>query len=463
MFRQQSIMEGVGRAVSRSRPILFAAALGVGLGGCESLLEVENPNNVGQDDVQRPEAAAALVNGTLARTSLALSHVLYAHATISDEFDWRGSFNYVNQLDLGIIGDDSNQTTTNAFNNLTAARWFSDETVRLLEGFQADGTLSNPRLLGRAYLYSGIIYATVPDMFEDFTFSDRQEAGPPVGQQNMHELYDMAVERLDKAIASARTTGDSPTEVAALAMRARAHWARALWRKLNPAVNLADPLIDDAAANADAMAVLARVAPDWDFQLTFSGASQQSEVAFNANSRLEIAIANEYVRQDASGRLSCTPLNPRCPEDGITVLDPIDKVKDPALREAVLDFIGGNVYASLTLVSAPEMHLILAESALKRGALGEFAAHLNALRTLQDELTLYDPGIHAAIPPLAVLKHHRKVNLFNQTQRRLGDLYRFGERSPRWLETSTAVVSPGSVLLISRDERQSNCFLAGTC
>jgi starch-binding outer membrane protein, SusD/RagB family len=374
-----------------------------------------------------------------------------------------GSFNYVFSLDQGILRDDANQAAMDAYNNMTSARWLAEETIRVLEGHADANALPDRRILAQAYLYSGILHTTLPDMFEDVTFSDRQTAGPPVGEANMGTVYDMAVERLTSAITVARAANDGATEVAALALRARAHWAKALWGKFNPQVNLGDPLINDAAANTDAAAVLARVAPNYRHALTFGPSSQQSNAAFNANSRLEVAIAPGFLRRDPSGRLSCTLLNPNCREDGTAVFDAIDNVRDPALRELAVEFIQGGVFSSVITVSARELNLILAEAALKAGNLSLFADHINAVRGIHTSLTPYDPAIHTALTPLEVLRHHRKVNLFNQTYRRLGDMYRFGETSPYWIDTADALTRPGSVLPISRVERQSNCHLNGTC
>jgi hypothetical protein len=279
----------------------------------------------------------------------------------------------------------------------------------------------------------------------------------------MGTVYDMAVERLTSAITIARSANDGATEVAALALRARALWAKALWGKFNPQVNLGDPLINDAGANADAAAVLARVAPNYRHALTFGPSSQQSNAAFNSNSRLEVAIAPGFLKRDPSGRLSCTLLNPNCREDGTAVFDAIDNVRDPALRELSVEFIQGGVFSSVITVSARELNLILAEAALKGGNLTLFASHINEVRRIHPSLTPYNPAIHTARTPLEILRHHRKVNLFNQTYRRLGDMYRFGEASPYWIDTADALTRPGSVLPISRVERQSNCYLNGTC
>ncbi|MBI4521144.1 MAG: hypothetical protein HY701_09925 [Gemmatimonadetes bacterium] len=166
--------------------------------------------------------------------------------------------------------------------------------------------------------------------------------------------------------------------------------------------------------------------------------------------------------QDASGKAICAPFNSRCPRDGIVLLDPIDKIKDPALRRFLWEFIPAHEFPSVTIVSSRELRLILAEGALKRGARGEFAAEVNAVRAL-DGLTPYDPAKHSAIDPLQLLIHMRKVNLILQPQRRLLDLYRFGIRAPRWSDAALTVTAPGTVLKMGQKERRTNCYVVGTC
>jgi hypothetical protein len=446
---------------ARLRTTLGAAFL-LALAGCDSLVEVDNPNTVGQEDLERPEAAAALANGALAATARALGYVARPHSTTSDELVWRGSFDYVGQHNRGELWNDDSQFVTTAFNDVSVARWLSDEGVKKLEALDAEGKLTNRLLLGRLYLYSAINYATAADMFEDFVISDRQQVAKPVGHANMHTLYDTALGRLTKALEIAQATSNADLRLSALAMRARVHWAKALWQKMAPRRTPTDPLIDDAQANAAARELLAAAPADWKLKFTYSQGSSDNWLGNWVNSRLEMAIDAHLIRQDASARKSCSPFNTACPTDGIVLQDPIDRIQDPALRTHAWEFIQGFVYAPMTVVSARELRLILAEGALKRGDLREFATQVNAVRTLE-KLTPYDPAVHTAVNARDLLVHMRKVNLFLQVQRRLGDMYRFGIKSPLWIESAEAVRAPGTVLPMSRTENISNCYVVGTC
>ena len=86
---------------------------------------------------------------------------------------------------------------------------------------------------------------------------------------------------------------------------------------------------------------------------------------------------------------------------------------------------GGTDYAPITIVSAREMHLIIAEGKKATGDDAGCIAELNKIRAL-DGLAAYtteDAG--------AALQHERRANLFIQG-RRLPDMYRFGATSITW-------------------------------
>jgi hypothetical protein len=59
--------------------------------GCDSLLEVENPNNISGEDVLKPEAATGLVNGTEALAADGFGDLMTSYSTVTDELDWVGS------------------------------------------------------------------------------------------------------------------------------------------------------------------------------------------------------------------------------------------------------------------------------------------------------------------------------------------------------------------------------------
>jgi hypothetical protein len=142
----------------------------------------------------------------------------------------------------------------------------------------------------------------------------------------------------------------------------------------------------------------------------------------------------------------------------VVLLDPIDSVPDPWLENFTLGEIfapGASAYVNLTVFSAREMRLIIAEDALARADTATFAEHVNAIRTV-DGLTSWTT--ESGVTARDMLIYQRQVNLFLQG-RRLHDMYRFGIKSDRWETHSVAYTTPGTFLPIPQDEINKNCHL----
>jgi hypothetical protein len=142
---------------------------------------------------------------------------------------------------------------------------------------------------------------------------------------------------------------------------------------------------------------------------------------------------------------------------GVKLQDPIDNVADPRIVTFLEEWKGGTdigvagpIYSPLTLTSAKHMHLILAESALAAGNMGDFNTHINAVRAV-DGLSPYT----GQIPALDMLKHERRTALF-VTGVRLFDMYRFGIVDPLWLSGSDSSQRPGTLLPITCIEANAN-------
>ena len=411
-------------------PVLAALLIAVfSMAGC-GILDVENPNNLIEDDLDNPAAAEPMANGVEAAVTRALSYILAPYSVGTDECTWVGSRDAWGQLDAGALDFAGNEFTDQAFPYVGEARWMTDEFRGRLESFGGSESLA------RVYFYHAIIYATIADMFDDFVIgSDRTEPAPPVGDANMASLYDTALASVNSALAL-NPGGDLQT--ALLAMKARIIYSKAVWAKVNP-VDTANPLVN--AGGAEAQAALDAMDPDYRFQLITDGGFQlESYMADQINDRLEFTFADTWVqRNDAGNKV-----------DHVTFPDMIDGIVHPYLDAFITDFVAARQYADMTIVSAREMHLILAEGALATGNMGGFTTHINNLRTL-DGLTPYSGQVDAQ----ALLEESRAVNLFLQG-RRLADLYRFDIMSPEWESSTSAVTRPGTFLPITKVEVEAN-------
>lgn len=425
--------------------VTFGIVAGVFLAGC-NILDVDNPNSLVEEDINNPVTAEFLVNGAEATVADGVSGFLAVYSVASDELNWVGSFDAWQDVMIGNFNDRSNQFVVQEYPTVSRARWWADDVIERLEQFDADGLLNDQTQKSRAYLYGAVIYVTIADMFNDFVFTERAEGGPAIGEENMVGLYDTAIEYVDNGLAVSGISTE--LEASLRGMRARANFSKAMWNKMNPSVDTGDPLIDNSAAVTDAQAALNAMSADFKYQLTFSPSTLQNYVAQQTNQRVELVInPSVYIVADDDGR-RIRDIND--PANAAQIQDPIDNIPDPVLYDALVEFTEPIEYAPITVVSAREMHLILAEAALAGNTSVDFDTQINAIRSL-DGLTDYS----GQIPQLDMLQHTRQVNLFLQGKR-LHDMYRFDISSPQWEASSTAETSPGTFFPIADIECRAN-------
>jgi starch-binding outer membrane protein, SusD/RagB family len=249
-------------------------------------------------------------------------------------------------------------------------------------------------------------------------------------------------------------------------MRARAKHARAVWDLIGnrpittPVSN--NGLVNDAGAVTDAQAALAlpQLSGDWKFEFQYSPSSVgpvQAGVFYSfgseVNDRQEMRLGDVYVVPSANNKTWTS----------VDIMDPIDNIADPVANAVATAFKNAATYPVFTVVSRRELHLILAEAALRTADTATFATQINAVRALgPGALTPWNPA-SPQVPALTLLTYERQVNLFLQG-RRLADHYRFGIPSPRWQPSSEAVTQPGRFLPITARECLSNTFIgAANC
>jgi starch-binding outer membrane protein, SusD/RagB family len=437
------------RSIERWTSLAPALILGLALPACD-LLEVNNPNNLTEESIEQPSAASAVVNGAVAQNARGIATQWLGYLIATDEIVWIGSRDAWGQLDQGFVSNPANEFTDAAFPQVAQARWLADRAVAILDGHVAnDPSTAMKTDQARAYLQAGIIYTIIGETQEDFAFSDKQEATAAVGPGQMATVLDQAIAYLDQAVTFSQALNDAELINRSLAVRARAKHSRAIWDRIKPNVNTAQPLVAAAAAAADAAAVLARVEDTWRYQIDFSSSTLSNYMASEINSRGEQQFdTTSVIMVDAAAPKEIL---------GVKLRDPVDDVPDPRIRTFLEEWKGGTdisvagpVYSALTLTSAKHMHLILAESALAAGNQADFRSHINAVRDL-DGLGDYT----GQIPAVDMLQHERRVALF-VTGVRLLDMYRFGIKDPLWHSSAETFTSPGTLLPITCIERNAN-------
>jgi hypothetical protein len=428
---------------------LLLLALAVAFGGCDSLLEVDNPNDVTEDEIRNDRAATAWADGALWAVQEGWDWTLINYANASDQIRAVGTWPGVHGLDRGHLDELSNELFDPAYLKLAQGRWMADEAIFVLDSLATAGDLSDSTLLARSYFYGAIAYAIIADWMDDFTFSDRMDAGPAVGPENMRDLYDTAITYLANALA---IDNSSPFSRNVLAFRARARYAAAMWDMIGEVpidLGASNGLVSEASAAQDASSALNEDASDWRYQFDFTSPNDGSELAWRFNHwwNPSFRFGERYVVGDRGAA-------------SVVLLDPIDGIPDPWLENFTLGEIFapgaiGNFYFEMTVFSAREMRLIIAEDALARGDTTTFATEINAIRSY-DGLT--DWSTASPVSALDMLIYQRRVNLFCQG-RRLHDMYRFGIKSDNWETHSVAYTTPGTFFPIPKSEIDANCHL----
>jgi hypothetical protein len=431
-----------------SAPIL-ALWVGVAVTGCDSLIDVSNPNSVTGDDAISPVAATNLVNGALFTLQDGYDYLLQSYSTASDELTWIGSRDAFQELDFGTLSNSANEFTDTGFILFAQGFWMTRETIRVLEEHNAAGDLADEIDLARAYLYGAIMQTSAANWLDDMVVaSDRREAAPPIGPDNMGQLYTQALDWIAAGLAIAE--GGSTLERDLLAVRARTEHSQAVWNMIGtrPISVSNQGLVNAGAASAQAaLDAVATDGDDWEFTLVFSSSTQQSIIANSVNNRLELAFGRDYVTPIAAGTIR----DVEAPDRGIVLDDPVTGNADMRLDVLFTAFEDAGNFPVLRVATAREMYLILAEAALANNDLATFATHINTVRGSMPDWV--DGGGVAARD---MLIHERRVNMFLMGQR-LNDLYRFGQQSSNWQASSEAVNSPGVFLPITKTELDANC------
>ncbi len=195
----------------------------------------------------------------------------------------------------------------------------------------------------------------------------------------------------------------------------------------------------------DALDALALDGTDWRYQFVFSPTTQSTDFGRGGGGRGSRSFGADYLSE------SSDPDQP----DTVALLDPLDGIADPRLERFILQEFQDLFFFNLTVLSAREMRLIVAEDALARGDVVSFASEINAVRAL-DGLSAWTAA--SPISARDMLIHERRTNLFLQG-RRLNDMYRFGIQSPDWVPGAAAFEVPGTFLPITSTELQVNCHL----
>lgn len=465
---------GAGRAARA----MFASAAAVLLAACGNILDVKNPNNVVEDALTEAGAAPAIANGAGATVIRALTSIYAPYGAVTDELTYVGSRDAYGYADRGEVSDPFNEFADAAFPEVNEARFTTASAVKRLKGFDATTPrqLADRNDLARALLYQAIIFTSIGEMFDDFVIdAEKVRTSPPVGEGNMYVVFDSAITQATEGLAIATATNNRDLKARLLAIRARARHSKAIWQKLNGANGapvattpaIANPLVSDAQADADAAAALVEMGAGTDYKFKMSNTPTLTQpfpvVGNDLNNRLELragdsqrdtpsslcrdATCDQYVVPGAAGNTVAS----------VKYRDPVNNIVDPVLTANITECCikgtqnGNGDYVPLTVLSARGMLLIRAEHALANNQTAAFDGFINQIRAFNSTLSNYNGTTPSR---LDMLKHTRFVNLFLQGQR-LMDMHRFGIKAQKWAPTSEAY-SKACFFPVMNIERQTH-------
>jgi len=434
-----------------ARTAIAATALLIAAPACSVFdTNVTNPNAIEEAALGDPASAPTLANGLNSAVTRMITSVYGPYSVASDELTWVGSRENWGLLDNGDVSDPLNEYNDAAYPFASEARWLANYTIDRLEGFDKAGSLRNRLDLARTYVYAAVAYITIGDNYDDFVLAaDRTKPAAPVGEANMVQTYDSAIVYLDRGLVIAKALSNTDLQSQILGLRARAKYSAAVWRMLRPArTTPANPLVNDAGANADATSALAVMTSGYRYRVIATTNTGTNNVGSEMNSRQEIRAGGDYINPDPAR----SNLQPLLGVAGIKLKDPVTGQADPVMNKAIDDCcrLTATTLIPFTLTSWKEMQLILAEASLVTGNTTDFRTRINAVRAI-DALPAWDGTTPTARD---ILIHERRVNLFLQT-RRLHDLYRFGLKADKWLPNSVAA-RKACFFPITAIERQSN-------
>lgn len=413
------------------------------LSSCRDPLNVPDPNSIQVDDLDSPAGVASLVNGSLTNMNDALGEIAAIYATAGDEAQWIGTRQAWQSLSQGFVDDPLNEFSDAAFPDVTQARFMADRAVDKAEEYQ--GQLSDEADVVRAYLYGAVLYTTLADVYDDFVIPEEPgEAAPPIGADNMARLYDQAIQWLNSAEDLAAQLNATELGTRAIAYRARVRHARAVWNKLNPPGSTpSDPLVSNQEMADDALAALQRIGTgaDWVWEAVYTSNTVDNNLAWQINQRGELQFGSTYVNVAEESDETVT---------GVALVDPVTGNPSPVIQRKISEFAAAEEFASLSIVTARELHLLVAEHSLAEADTAAFRTRVNNVRSLAGQQAYTDE-----VPPREMLRYTRQANLFLMN-RRLADMYRFGAASPRWLPQSPAANEPGTFFPIAITEVRSN-------
>lgn len=326
------------------------------MAGCEDLLEVENPTNLLDEDLENPQLETALSNSGEANLAGPYSQAIVSGELLGDQVFHVSSQDFAILLDAGDRRS-ANSAVEDMYNQLSSALAIADQVVVRLTAMVSDADAHLG--IARSYYWGGIARVILTSYFEAITY----EAGPAISPSQA--LRD-AIERFEAAAQVAGRAGDTNLVAGSYGSIARAY--RSLYfEELHHGAG-ADPALFEQAE------VFARQAldTDSDFRVNLRygepGAVNQLYNDFNIGFRHRPTPQYYRLLDAVSGQPDPRILLSEMTDRGVRGESMHDQLKWTSLA------------APLAVSRAAEAELIIAEARLLDNDLDEAVRWINRVR-----------------------------------------------------------------------------------
>lgn len=177
---------------SRTPAVLLCAAF-FALAGCDSMLEVENPAAIADEDLNVAQLATTLANSSRNEVQRQVDDLMTVSAIITDEAVNGHNFIQWKEMDLRQLRDDNDLGYWGAIHRM---RWLADTNSVRLENILGENGAKDRRV-AESYAYAGYTYVIAGEFMCESPINVSKQVYTPV------QLTEMAIPRLEKAIAVA--------------------------------------------------------------------------------------------------------------------------------------------------------------------------------------------------------------------------------------------------------------------
>lgn len=394
------------------------------LGGCDSLLEVENPGAVDASDLENPALAGTILNGALGQFECALTSYVVSTSLLADEMINSSSWLNINPwgwrgLELeqipGTCPGGRAATGLGAYTPLQQAVYLTTDGARLIGGFPEDEVVGNKsEMLGLLAAYGGYAHLLLGEGFCEMAIAE----GPLLP---LAEVIRMGEGKFTEAVGFAQQAGKAELELFALVGRARARL----------------DLGDKDGAYADA----ARIPPGFVRYAEYSPIDGSRENRMYNLNRLNLFVSANPARY---GGLTVEGQ----PDTRVQIEDRSAKGNDGATdhwSQLKYNTPGGDI----PIASWEEAKLIMAEARL-----AEAEDHITELRAAQGLPAADFTGLSDAEILTAVLEERRR-QLWLEGHR-LNDMLRHGLEFPQGANHKGQLYGPITCMPLPEQEKRAN-------